>query len=245
MGPALFIGLTAYMIVSSGFVEKVANPSERMKVTDVQTKPLPAPKQDAPQERLAALMPPALRAEKHPLPTNRTEHLPRADLPLARQNPRELKAQLWDGSAPPNPPAEPKPRVPTPNTQPTARSAFWLPNAPGTDISPRAKAAPLAKRAPPALPLVRTQPTLSPSAPYEQATAPPPLPQVVLSGDRVHLRSAPNTQSEIRATLPRGQRANVVSIEQNWIELEIAADDGSLLRGWMFRRYVQPVFSEE
>jgi hypothetical protein len=58
-----------------------------------------------------------------------------------------------------------------------------------------------------------------------------------ITGNNVHLRARPSTNSEIYDELVLGQVVTVLSKQKNWIEVMYSYDDGKTISGWVFTRY--------
>ncbi|HJS15911.1 MAG TPA: SH3 domain-containing protein [Rheinheimera sp.] len=58
-----------------------------------------------------------------------------------------------------------------------------------------------------------------------------------ITGNNVHLRARPSTNSQIYDELVLGQVVTVLSKQKNWIEVMYSYDDGKTMSGWVFTRY--------
>ncbi|MFM5679280.1 SH3 domain-containing protein, partial [Aeromonas veronii] len=58
-----------------------------------------------------------------------------------------------------------------------------------------------------------------------------------ITGNNVHLRASPSTNSEIYDELMLGQVLTVLTKKRNWIEVMYEHEDGEYKSGWVFTRY--------
>jgi len=260
LGPTIFVGLSLYVLATGSPVPPPENPAERMDMADLARAAAPAP--TAPDETApnVAVTPQTLARNPAPPPPVRTvadlAHAalavpPRISVFIPGADPAP---GLFDpGAAPRLPSGTPTPRrhaapVPPVRTAPAepgpTRPAAAPPPAPATTLTPLAAQIP--DPAPPRLPApdpVQPLPApvaLAPPAPPPQPlflSVPAALP-VTVTGDRVHLRRAPNTGSQVFTRFDTGAAGEVLETRGNWSRVHFPDHDPPLT-GWMFSRYLQ------
>lgn len=236
MGPALFIGLTLFMLITGKPVERELNPRLEMDLLAAQTEHSPAKiaaRQPTSRAPIAA-RPQLATAEAVAVPAREAWMTVPLALPAIRsvQLDPALAAPTSVGYAPEFTSASDRSARTHAHWLALPHRADPLPEPPehARETRTERSTAPHPRRAlrPVSLPRL------------SEASAPPAaasLPKATVSGDAVHLRAHPSAQSDILTRLFTGQQARLVGRSGNWARLYLP-EATPPLTGWIYRDYI-------
>lgn len=236
MGPALFIGLTLYMLITGKPAEREINPRLEMDLLDAQT-------EQAPLATAAAKITHAVPLAALPRPVAAVPvTAPQSEGPLSvpAALPAIRKAQIDTAlTAPAATGWAPALRADT--RTPARMQARWLdlPQAAGLppDHDRQAQAAPATASAAQPARGARQPRALRRAVAAAPRPAKAPLPRAIVTGDAVHLRAQPTARSEILTRLFSGQDARLLGSSGNWARIYLPGATPPLT-GWIYRDYI-------
>jgi len=236
MGPALFIGLTLYMLITGKPAYREINPRLEMDLLGAQTEQAPLVATTATITRrapLAALPRPAA-AVPVTAPQSEAPVTVPAALPAIRK--ARIDAALTAPAATGRAPALHAEADSSARTQ-----ARWLDMPQAAGLLPKrdrqAQATPDGMSAAHPARSARQPRALRRAVAAAPRPGKAPLPRAIVTGDAVHLRAQPSARSAIHAKLSEGQQARLLGVWGNWARIYLPGATPPLT-GWIYREYI-------
>lgn len=243
MGPALFIGLTLYMLITGKPAHREINPRLEMDLLDAQT-------EQAPLATAAAKITRAVPLAALPRPeAARPVAAPDGEVPLKvpAVAPAIREAQIDAALTAPAATGRTPARHADADS-PTRAQARWLALPQGAGQLPdhdrQAEATPQSSSAAHPARSARQPITLRRAVAAAPRPARAPLPRATVTGDAVHLRAQHSARSGILTRLFSGQQARLLGVSGNWARIYLPGATPPLT-GWIYRDYIEAAQKSE